>query len=83
MDFENDFHHRYVRFTKAKNDVDALDAQFKRFRETLVGIQTFLQNSAHKGKLTEKGFYLYQTRKQSETPSFKVYYTYNEKYVAI
>jgi hypothetical protein len=83
MDFENEFHHRYVSFKKAKNDIDALDAQFKRLGELLTGIHVFLQNSAHKGKLTEKGFYLYQTKKQSETPSFKVYYTFNERYVEV
>ena len=83
MDFENEFHHRYVSFKKAKNDIDALDAQFKRFRQVLYSIQAFLQNSAHKGKLIEKGFYLYETKKQSQTPSFKVYYTYDEKHVEV
>ncbi len=83
MDFENDFHHRYISFKKAKSDIDALDAEFKRFRGVLVSIQTFLQNSAHGGELTNKGFYVYKTKKQFETPAFAVYYRYTQKHVDV
>jgi hypothetical protein len=83
MTFENDFQNRYVDFKKARNDINTLATRYKRFKQVLTGIQTFLQSSAHNGKLTKKRLYLYQTNKQSDTPSFKIYYIYDEKYVRV
>lgn len=86
MDFENDFQHRWVTFNKkAKVNIKALEGKIERFNNVLTSIHIFLQGSAHRGKLInkQKKIYLYQTQKQSQTPSFKVYYTYDKKYVTV
>lgn len=86
MNFQNDSHHRFVKYTRdARGDIKLLSNSHKGFREVLQAVHWHLGNYAHQGKQIKESqpLYLYQSKKRTYAPSFDFFYCYDEREVRV